>query len=289
MITNETITARFAADRHATIAWKKQLSADLDAIVTAYGAADKPADTIATVAAEIGIDRVRAIIATLTVYRVAMHDRRIGDDTAAWAQTIADALDADAAERVGLITDAIHPAHLDQLARAAAEYVAPETTETTETTETAPAAETETAERAEVPEIIARMAAIIEALPARSAWSRAKKEYAAELLGNLRGAAAYAAETGTPSPLTDRETVRAALLNGARDWSEYSWGGCAMIYDGDIAARVCTPSELRRTHGGQRDPNPRETWLDVQARALYQAGAVVLAAYDKTTREGARA
>lgn len=167
-------------------------------------------------------------------------------------------------------------------------------TETTETTETAPAAETETetaetAERAEVPEIIARMAEIIEALPARSAWSRAKKEYAAELLGNLRGAAAYAAETGTPSPLTDRETVRAALLNGARDWSEYSWGGCALIYDGDIAARVCTPSELRRTHGGQRDPNPRETWLDVQARALYQTGAVLMAAYDTAVREGVKA
>lgn len=152
MITNNTITARFAADRHATIAWKRQLSADLDAIVTAYGAADKPADTIAAAAAEIGIDRVRAIVATLAAYRVAMHDRRIGDDTAAWAQTIADALDADAAERVGLITDAIHPAHLDQLARAAAEYVEPETTEaTTETTETAPAAEpeTETAETTE--------------------------------------------------------------------------------------------------------------------------------------------
>ena len=310
MITNNTITARFTADRHATIAWKQQLSADLDTIVTAYGAADKPADTIATAAAEIGIDRVRAIIATLTVYRVAMHDRRIGDDTAAWAQTIADALDADAAERVGLITDAIHPAHLDQLARAAAEYVAPEivtetaeaetaetetaeTTETTETTETAPAAEpeteTETAERAETPEIIARMVEIIIAAPARSAWARGVRAYAAELCGNLRRAATYAAETGTPSPLTDRETVRAALLNGARDWSEYSWGGCALIYDGHIAARLCTPSELRRTHGGQRDPNPRETWLDVQARALYQAGAVVLAAYDKTTREGARA
>lgn len=96
MITNETITARFAADRHATIAWKQQLSADLDVIVAAYGAADKPADTIAAAAAEIGIDRVRAIIATLTVYRVAMYDRRISDDTAAWAQTIADALDDDA-------------------------------------------------------------------------------------------------------------------------------------------------------------------------------------------------
>lgn len=169
----------------------------------------------------------------------------------------------------------------------------PETaeTETTETTETAPAAETETetAEASANANIIYRIADIIEALPARSAWSRAKKEYAAELLSNLRGAAAYAAETGTPSPLTDHEAVRAALLNGARDWSEYSWSGCALIYDGDIAARVCTPSELRRTHGGQRDPNPRETWLDVQARALYQAGAVVLAAYDKATREGARA
>lgn len=165
-----------------------------------------------------------------------------------------------------------------------------ETTETTEATETAPAAEpeTETAERAEAPEIIARMAEAIIAAPARSAWARGVRAYAAELCGNLRRAATYAAEAGTPSPLTDRETVRAALLNGARDWSEYSWGGCALIYDGHIAARVCTPSELRRTHGGQRDPNPRETWLDVQARALYQAGAVVLAAYDKTTREGVR-
>ena len=138
-------------------------------------------------------------------------------------------------------------------------------------------------------EIIACMAWIIAATPARSAWARGVRAYAAELLDSLRGTAAYAAETGTPSPLTDRETVRAALLNGARDWSEYSWSGCALIYDGDIAARVCTPSELRRTHGGQRGPNPRETWLDVQARALYQAGAAVLAAYDKTAREGARA
>ena len=163
-------------------------------------------------------------------------------------------------------------------------------TETTETTETAPAAEpeTETAERAETPEIIARMADIIEALPARSAWSRAKKEYAVELLDNLRAAAAYAAENGEPSPLESRETVRAALLNGARDWKEYSYGGCSLIYNGDIAARCCNPSELRRTHGGEKRPNAREDWLDVQARALYQAGAVLMAAYDIAVREGAR-
>ena len=160
-------------------------------------------------------------------------------------------------------------------------WTAPAAEPETETAETA-----ETAERAEAPEIIARMAEIITATPARSAWARGVRAYAAELCGNLRGAATYAVETGTPSPLADRETVRAALLNGARDWSEYSWGGCALIYDGHIAARVCTPSELRRTHGGQRDPNPGEAWLDVQARALCQAGAAVLAAYDQTAREG---
>lgn len=44
-----------------------------------------------------------------------------------------------------------------------------------------------------------------------------------------------------------------------------------LCYDADIAARVCTPSELKRKHGGAYEPNSRETWLDVQARALYQA------------------
>lgn len=141
-----------------------------------------------------------------------------------------------------------------------------------------------TAERAESPDIIAHMTEIITTAPARSAWARGVKAYAAELLDSLRGAVAYAAETGTPSPLTDRETVRAALLNGARNWREYSWGGCALIYDGDIAARLCTPSELRRTHGGQRDPSPRETWLDVQARALASAAAIVCDAVVKGAR-----
>ena len=169
-----------------------------------------------------------------------------------------------------------------------------ETTETTETTETAPAAEpeTETAETTETAQdvdTIDRIADTIEALPARSAWTRGVKAYAAELLDSLRDAATYAAENGEPSPLESRETVRVALLNGACDWKEYSYGGCSLIYNGDIAARCCNPSELRRTHGGEKRPNAREGWLDVQARALYQAGAVLMAAYDIAVREGARA
>ena len=62
-----------------------------------------------------------------------------------------------------------------------------------------------------------------------------------------------------------------ALLNGADNWAQYSWGGCSFIYDGYIADRLCTPSEWKKTNGGLRRPNKNELWLDVQARALRQA------------------
>jgi len=61
------------------------------------------------------------------------------------------------------------------------------------------------------------------------------------------------------------------LLNGATNWDSYCYGGFALIYDEDIAEALCTPSELKRTNSGRNDPNPRETWMDVQARAYFQA------------------
>ena len=60
-------------------------------------------------------------------------------------------------------------------------------------------------------------------------------------------------------------------LANADDWNAFSWGGSSLIYDYDIAERLCTPSELKRTKNGERKPNAREDWLDTQARALYQA------------------
>lgn len=39
------------------------------------------------------------------------------------------------------------------------------------------------------------------------------------------------------------------------------------------------PSELRRVKGGSRNPNSRESWLDVQARALWQAAEVIRRAW----------
>lgn len=71
--------------------------------------------------------------------------------------------------------------------------------------------------------------------------------------------------------LENRTVCQTAALNGARDWSEYSWGGAALICDGDIAAALCNPSELKKTRNGVRRPNSQEEWPDVQARALCQA------------------
>nr|DAF63357.1 MAG TPA: hypothetical protein [Siphoviridae sp. ctvI513] len=100
----------------------------------------------------------------------------------------------------------------------------------------------------------------------RSAWNKAVTLYALDLLDDVQ----EGADNMERLPLDGAELERWAL-NGASCWEQYSNGGCSICYDADIAARVCTPSELKRKHGGAYEPNSRETWLNVQARALYQA------------------
>nr|DAS23680.1 MAG TPA: hypothetical protein [Caudoviricetes sp.] len=100
----------------------------------------------------------------------------------------------------------------------------------------------------------------------RSAWDKAVTLYALDLLEDVQ----EGADNMERLPLDGEELERWAL-NGASCWEQYSNGGCPLCYNADIAARVCTPSELKRKHGGTYEPNSRETWLDVQARALYQA------------------
>ena len=109
----------------------------------------------------------------------------------------------------------------------------------------------------------------IESEKQRSAWNKGVTAYALELVEQLGEQIndGYFEELD----LTESKKVRAALLNGAADWSQYSWGGSALIYNGDIAERLCSPSELKKTRNGERRPNSREEWLDVQARALFQA------------------
>lgn len=89
----------------------------------------------------------------------------------------------------------------------------------------------------------------IHSIPAGcSAWSRGVHTYAVELIESID----YSAD------LSNETLLRKALLNGAGDWQQYSEGGCALVYDADIAERVCSPSELKRVRNGERQPNSRE-------------------------------
>lgn len=99
--------------------------------------------------------------------------------------------------------------------------------------------------------------------PERSAWKRGVQAYAAEIAETLADRAHEVEPT--------RAAIEHIALNGARDWTQYSWGGCSLVYDEDIAKLLCPPSTLKRKRNGALPPNSREEWLDVQARALAQA------------------
>ena len=107
---------------------------------------------------------------------------------------------------------------------------------------------------------------MVEEIPNTSAWKRGVKEYAYELLDNLE----EKAQSYERLPRNEKE-LKEWLLNGAMDWEDYSYGGCSLIYDGDIAERLCTPSELKKKDCGRLAPNSQESWLDVQTIALRQA------------------
>lgn len=108
----------------------------------------------------------------------------------------------------------------------------------------------------------------------RSCWAAGVKEYAAEILDTLENVEEWEQMNKGEYEYTGSKQNHIDALNGAKDWQQYSRGGCSLVYDGDIARTLCTPSELKKLtykEGGIKDPNSREDWLDVQARALYQA------------------
>lgn len=71
---------------------------------------------------------------------------------------------------------------------------------------------------------------------ARSAWNKGVKIYAYELVEALE----------VEEIPQDKTELKSLLLNGAADWKQYSWGGYSLIYDCDIAERLCCPSELKK-------------------------------------------
>ena len=104
---------------------------------------------------------------------------------------------------------------------------------------------------------------------ARSKWNKAVLQDAQWLLENV--IEGYI-EDGEEVEINEK-----ILLNGAENWKSFSWGGSALIYNGEIAEHYSTPSELKfwgftKDGGVKRDTNTAgEHLLDIQARALRQA------------------
>ena len=100
----------------------------------------------------------------------------------------------------------------------------------------------------------------------RSVWKKGVKEYADELLDNLE----ERAQINKRFPKDENE-LKEWLLNGAMDCKDYSYTYCSLKYDSQIAERLCTQSKLKKKEGGRLTPNRRDTWLDVQTKALIDA------------------
>ena len=116
----------------------------------------------------------------------------------------------------------------------------------------------------------------------KSAWSRGVAEYAERMIDNLEEHEewdpGFIDSINVQTPGWSKK-LQKVLLDGAQDWKESSWGGSWEIYDQDIAKTLCSPWELKKTDNGRKRPNAREEWLDVQARALYQAAMRVEQAF----------
>jgi hypothetical protein len=105
----------------------------------------------------------------------------------------------------------------------------------------------------------------IKASKANSAWARGIKLYAIDLVESVEKGYFF----------EKNQELFPKLLNGAQSWHEYSYGGCALVYDSDIAERLCSPSELKKCHGGEWRLRAWYSWLDKQSEALRYAYCLI--------------
>lgn len=106
--------------------------------------------------------------------------------------------------------------------------------------------------------------------PARSAWDKGCRAYAEELFSEYVENLQIKDEKVRIGKIAEAD-----LLNGADSWEQYSYGGCALIYDSDICERLCTEKEAQRKRYGESKPTLYDSWLDAQAAALKQAARLV--------------
>lgn len=105
-------------ERRAAI---RKTTENRDYLIAIHSRSNTPAETVAELIGRIGYQAARETIAEAVNARGAW-DQRISDRARAWAATIDTAADRETLTAHYLTTDAIHPAHVDQIAEAAAEY-----------------------------------------------------------------------------------------------------------------------------------------------------------------------
>ncbi len=110
--------------------------------------------------------------------------------------------------------------------------------------------------------------------PSCSAWDKGVRTYAEEIF--------YSYIEDLDDDFIEQITEK-DLLIGAEDWQRYSEGGFSLISDTDICKRLCSPSEQKNTQNSERKPNSKEDWIDIQARALQQAAAIILSIVNTTS------
>ena len=126
---------------------------------------------------------------------------------------------------------------------------------------------------------MATVAEIREAISAKNpryAWNKGVKAYKLEFLDLVKEYRRLGEDDEV------QEVTLAELLNGAKNWEQYSYGGCSLIYDEDIAERLCPPSMQK-----EKDHRRRVTpWLDVQARALSEAATALIRLVKRMSKRG---
>lgn len=115
----------------------------------------------------------------------------------------------------------------------------------------------------------------------KSKWAKGVRRYAAEMVANLDAWGGDIRDIFHAIDCKDTNALHFYLLDGAKDWEQYArdGSGIALAYNEGIADRLATPSEIKRrtNKAGQLSymANSREDWIDVEARALWQAERLV--------------
>lgn len=97
---------------------------------------------------------------------------------------------------------------------------------------------------------IAIVANEVNNIKTRSAWAKGVKVYAKMHLENFAYFCSYD---------EDVEFNEETILNGAYSWQHWSESGLGLCDNQQIAETLCTPTELKLTKNGMKEPNKKES------------------------------